>query len=113
MLLQPKPLPQHFLQRIADRIVVAADDRLDFRARRAQALFEGIGGIQNRAQSALALAAAFAQEPGGGGRSGCDTEQDQGQSHTVGLEGRTGSLPRAPAVGKFLVWTRGSEPLKV
>jgi hypothetical protein len=58
VLLEPQPLPEHFLQGVAHRIFVAADDGLDLAAGRAQARFERIGSVQDLGHRLLPASAA-------------------------------------------------------
>lgn len=63
MLLQPQALAQDFLHRVEHRILLVASNRLDFFTGSAQPGFQGIGGIQQFTDSALAAAARRAQAP--------------------------------------------------
>lgn len=53
MLLQPEPLPQHFLERGAHGLVLVAGDRLDLGPGGAQARFEGVGGVEQAGERPL------------------------------------------------------------
>ncbi len=53
MLLQPEPLPQHFLERGAYGVVLVAGDRLDLGPGGAQARFEGVGGVEQAGERPL------------------------------------------------------------
>lgn len=85
IVLQPQALPQHFVHRIADRVLVAADDRLDFDSRGAQALFERVGCIQDLGHRALAAPAALPQlQSKACGEGGGEQHQDGGQAGDPG-----------------------------
>ena len=73
VLLQPQALAQHLLHGLADRIAVAAGDRLDFGPGVAQPRLQAVGGVQQLAERALALAAPAAVQ-----------QHDQGEDHDEG-----------------------------
>ena len=90
MLLQPQALPQHFLHGVADRVAVAAGDRLDLGPRRCAGAPPGASAASSSsADRALPCAAAPAPAQ----------QQDQGDGHGDGgqQQRRSGSRRRSPA----------------
>ena len=86
-----QPLAQHFLHRLAHRVVVVAGDGLDFRTRGAQAVLQRIGGVEQLPEGAIAPAAAAAKPGGEAGGEGLD-------QHRQGKNGHNGTPADWPAV---------------
>lgn len=99
VMLQPQALPQHFMHRVADRILVAAHDRLDLDTGGAQALLERVGGVQHLGHGALAAPAALPQPPGETRRDGGDEQQQQDGSQTCDPDGQGPAVCRGPRRG--------------
>jgi hypothetical protein len=115
VLLQPQPLPQHFLHGVAHRVAIAAGNGLDLGPGGAQARLQPVRGVQQLAKRALpftASSAAQQQEEGGG--PGGDGQQSEGQGQEgAGWEVEAGSLPWAASTGKFPRHTRAWASLPV
>ncbi len=77
MVLQPQSLPQHLLHGVADRVLVAAGDRLDLDARGSQALLEGIGGVQKLGHRPLPAPPQAPQDQGRAGEDRGEQQQEQ------------------------------------
>lgn len=80
MLLQPQSLAQHFLQGGVDGFVLVAGDGFDLGLRRAQPGLEGIGGIEQTGEGALAWMVATAVGP-------CQSQGEKNDRKTDGGNG--------------------------
>ena len=90
VVLQPQALAQDFLHGAAHRVLVVAGHRFDLVACGAQARLQGVGGIQQFADRALAALAALANAPAQPQDDGDDGEQECGQEefHPASLRER-------------------------
>ncbi len=104
MLLEPQALAQHFMHGVADRVFVAADNRLDLHARGAQALLQRIGGVQDLGHGTLTTATALPGAPRKGGGEDSDQQHQDDDCQASAPVGRACSLPWPPARGKFELW---------
>jgi hypothetical protein len=94
-------LAQHFLEGVALRILIAAGNGLDLGAGRAQALLEGIGGVQDLPHGPLTTAAALAQQQREDRGHDGDDQQEGGDAHWGDPDGWGSSLPWPTGRGKF------------
>ena len=101
MLLQPQALAQHFLHRVPNRVLVAADDGLDLAAGSTQALFQRVGRVQDLGHRPLAAAAAAAHREGQSSDDRGGQQEQQGGGQAAYPDGRKPQSAATPATGQI------------
>jgi uncharacterized protein len=101
MVPQPQPLAKHLAHGVADRVVAAvAGHRLDLGPGQAQALLEGVGGVQDLADRAFAASRATPGEQCRDRQGGQQQEQDDGhgRGRLNGIGPQFEAVAAAPAI---------------